>query len=120
MWGGRKKYIKPPQEYPLVCHSRYSLFFDLDMGSSTARRGSPPERGDVIAGSFAIHSNERRIGVWQYQVDISAPDGEWRFVETFDHDDDPKRTLGHATLTAPSEGGYWMYSKFYDCKLDCE
>ena len=90
------------------------------MGSSTARRGSPPERSDVIAGSFAIHSNERRISVWQYHVDISAPDGEWRFVETFDHGEDPKLSLEHATLTAPSEGGYWIYSKSYDCELDCE
>jgi hypothetical protein len=90
------------------------------MGSSTSQRGPTPERSDVIAGSYAIYSDKRGISVWQYRVDISAPDGEWRFVETFDHGEDPKLTLEHATLTTPSEGGYWIYSKSYDCELDCE
>ncbi|WP_251328559.1 hypothetical protein [Haloplanus pelagicus] len=90
------------------------------MSDSTTRRGPNPEQTDVIEGSYAIHSNKRGISVWQYCVDISAPDGEWRFVETFDHGEDPKLTLEHATLATPSEGGYWIYSRSYDCKLDCE
>jgi hypothetical protein len=90
------------------------------MNSATTQRGPAPERSDVIAGSYAIHSNRRQIRVWQYRVGLSAPDGEWRFVEAFAHESDPKLTLDHATLTAPAEEGYWVYTRSYDCTLDCE
>ncbi len=90
------------------------------MVSSTTPPGSTPDRNDVIADSYAIRVDERRISVWQYRVDISAPDGEWRFMEMFDHDEDPKLTVEHATLTSPTKEGYWIYSRSYDCELDCE
>lgn len=85
-----------------------------------SQREPTPERSDVMAGSYAIHSDEQRIEVWEYRVDISAPDGEWHFMETFDHEKEPKLTLEYATLTSPVEDGYWVYSKSYDCELACE
>jgi hypothetical protein len=90
------------------------------MASSTTPPESTPNRNDVIADSYAIHVDERRISVWQYRIGISAPDGEWRFVEMFDYDEDPKLTVERATLTSPTKEGYWIYSRFYDCHLDCE
>ena len=39
--------------------------------------------------------------------------------ETFDQADEPKLSVTQVTLTAPTEDGYWVYTKEYDCFLGC-
>jgi hypothetical protein len=81
---------------------------------------SGPERDDVIPGSCAVHVTDRRVRVWEYSVDVSAPDGAWESVESFDRDAGPTLTLEGATPTAPAPDGYWLYARSYDCERDCE
>ncbi|MFC7173708.1 hypothetical protein ACFQL0_10815 [Haloplanus litoreus] len=78
-----------------------------------------PERSDAIPDSCAIRVDDRRLDVWQYRVGIADPDGEWTFVETFDHEDDPKLSVEQPTLTPPGADAYWIYSTSSDCELDC-
>ncbi|WP_311172117.1 hypothetical protein [Halobellus ordinarius] len=79
-----------------------------------------PTRNDVIPDSYAVYVDPGRIYVWQYRVNISEPDGQWYFVETLDRDNDPKLSMDHASLMPPTGDGYWIYSRTYDCELDCE
>jgi len=88
--------------------------------SSTESPPEPkPDRTDPIPDSYAIHVTAERLVVWQYQHSISAPEGGWELVETFDQGDNPQFSLTQATLTGPNEDGYWMYAKEYDCFLGC-
>lgn len=90
------------------------------MDSATGRPTPDPNRSETLPESYAIHVTDRRIHVWQYRVDLSNPDGQWRFVEMLDRERSPKLSLGHATLTAPDADGYWIYSRSYGCEIDCE
>lgn len=87
---------------------------------SSEAKPHAPDRSEVIPDSYAVYVTDRQIHVWQYLVTVSAPDGEWNFVETLDHDDDPRLSVSYATLTPPTDDGYWIYSTSYDCELDCE
>jgi hypothetical protein len=58
--------------------------------------------------------------VWQFRVTLAEPDGGWTFVESQAHEKDPRLSLEYATLSAPADEGYWVYSRTYDCTLDCE
>lgn len=86
---------------------------------STAPKVSP-NRSDIIPETYAIYVNDQHVHVWQYRVSISEPDGEWNFVETLDRDDEPELSLEYTTPMPPSSDGYWLYSKTYNCELDCE
>ncbi|MEF8827481.1 MAG: hypothetical protein V5A31_08220 [Haloferacaceae archaeon] len=90
------------------------------MAGNTTQPGPRPDRSEAIAGSYAIHVTDQGVRVWQYRVDVAAPGGRWRFVETLAHDADPTLALERTTLTPPSADGYWVYSTSYDCELDCE
>ncbi len=48
------------------------------------------------------------------------PDSHAIYVETFDRGDNPQLSLKQATLTAPTDDGYWVYTTEYDCFLGCE
>lgn len=50
----------------------------------------------------------------------SEPNGQWHVVETLDRDNDPELSLEYATPMAPTAGGNRIYSRSYDCELDCE
>jgi len=89
------------------------------MPSTESPSGPTPDRTDPIADSYAIYVTAERLQVWQYQHSISAPDGCWQLVETFDQADDPKLSVTQATFTAPTEDGYWVHAKEYDCFLGC-
>ena len=89
------------------------------MSSTESPPGPTPDRTDPIAGSYAIYVTTERLHVWQYQHSMSAPEGDWQFVETFDRGDEPKLSLTQATLTAPTDDSYWVYAKEYDCFLGC-
>lgn len=89
------------------------------MGNSASHPGPEPERAEAIPKSYAVYVTEQRIAVWQYRVDIGAPGGTWRFVETLTREDDPRLSLDHAMLHPPGADGYWIYSKSYDCQLEC-
>jgi hypothetical protein len=80
---------------------------------------SPP-RTDIQHETFAIHVTDAHVIVWQYRLTLSAPDGEWHLVETLDQDNAPRLSLDYATVHPPDDVGYWIYSKSYDCALDCE
>jgi hypothetical protein len=85
-------------------------------------RGPPdlsPERQDVMTDSYAVWVGEQQIHAWQYRVTISDQDGTWQFVETLDRGDGPRLDLAYAIPVAPAEDDYWIYSKSYDCELDC-
>jgi hypothetical protein len=90
------------------------------MEASTIQPEVTPERSDAIPDSYAVYVESQHIYVWQYRVNVSSPDGEWYFVETLDRDDNPKLSMEHATPMAPTADGYWIYSRSYDCELDCE
>ena len=89
------------------------------MSTDTTRERPAPDRDDAVPDSYALHVDDRGIDVWQYRVDLEQPDGAWRFVETHDAEDDLRASLEFAALTPPSGGGYWVYSRTYDCELDC-
>ncbi|MBB6647643.1 hypothetical protein [Halobellus ruber] len=90
------------------------------MATETAHPEPKPDRGDVIPESFAVYVTAEWVHVWQYRVNVSEPDGAWYFVETLDRANDPKLSMDHASPTAPTPDGYWIYSRTYDCELDCE
>jgi hypothetical protein len=79
-----------------------------------------PHRDDVLPDTYGIYVTDQHIHVWQFRVTLSDPDGEWYFVETLNRDSDPRLSLDQATPMAPGADGYWMYSRSYDCTLDCE
>jgi hypothetical protein len=88
------------------------------MASSDVPSTEPP-RTDVAPESYAVNVSDERISVWQYRVTPSARDGTWAFVEAFDRVDGPSLSLEYARFTAPADDGYWVYSRSYDCRLDC-
>jgi len=90
------------------------------MSSEAPLPNDTPNQTDVIPDTYAIRVDDEQIQVWQYRIDVSEPDGQWRFVETLDLDNDPELSLAYATPMAPSADGYWIYSRSYDCELDCE
>jgi hypothetical protein len=90
------------------------------MSSETSVPNVSPKRSDVISETYAIYVDDTYVHVWQYRVTVSEPDGKWYFVETLDRDDDPRLSLEYATPMSPTAEGYWIYSKSYDCELDCE
>ncbi len=79
-----------------------------------------PNRTDVIPESYAVYVTAEWVHVWQYRITVSEPDGEWYFAETLDRDNDPKLSLDHASPMPPTPEGYWIYSRTYNCELDCE
>jgi len=87
--------------------------------SSPSGSVSPP-RTDIQHETFAIHVTDEYVTVWQYRITMGAPDGEWQLVETLDQDNAPRLSLDYATVHAPQDDGYWIYSKSYDCAMDCE
>ncbi|MFD1684893.1 hypothetical protein [Halobellus litoreus] len=90
------------------------------METSATAPDPTPERADVIPDSYAVHVGAERIDVWQYRITISDPDGAWHFVETLDREKDPKLSMDQASPMPPTAAGYWIYSRTYDCELDCE
>jgi hypothetical protein len=90
------------------------------MSSEPTIPDNTPSQSKVLPDTYAVYVGTQQIHVWQYRVDVSEPDGRWRFVETLDRDDDPKLSLEYATPMAPNANGYWIYSRSYDCELDCE
>jgi hypothetical protein len=90
------------------------------MDVETTSPTTSPERTDVPPDTFAMHVTDEQIGVWQYCVTVSSPDGEWNAVETLALGDEPRLSLEYAKLVAPTDDGYWMYSREYSCELDCE
>jgi len=89
------------------------------MSSKTAPNVSP-NRDDVRPDTYAVYVDDDDIHVFQYRVTISDREGAWYFVETLNHENDPRLSLDLATPMSPSKGGYWIYSKTYDCQLDCD
>ena len=89
------------------------------MNNDETRVTAAPERTNVVPDTYAIYVNGRSVDVWQYRVDLDEPDGDWRFVETHGAEDDLRVSIDLARLTPPSENGYWVYSRTYDCETDC-
>ncbi|ELZ33163.1 hypothetical protein C472_14662 [Halorubrum tebenquichense DSM 14210] len=90
------------------------------MAENVTQPSPAPERSNAIPDSYAIYVNDQGVDVWQYRVDVRDPDGSWRFVETHDAEADLRVSLDLATLTPPSDEGYWVYSKTYDCETNCK
>lgn len=88
--------------------------------ASTESPATEPPRTNVIPGSYAINVTDEYVHAWEYRVNASAQDGEWHFLETLDRADEPRLSLEYASLASPAEAGYWIYSRSYDCELDCE
>lgn len=90
------------------------------MEVDTSHPKPEPARSDVIPKSYAVYVTTARIHVWQYRATIAEPDGAWHFVETLDRANDPKLSMDHASPMPATPDGYWIYSRTYDCELDCE
>lgn len=90
--------------------------------SSETRPPNParPPREDALPESYALRVTDTHVRVWQYNPTISTPAGEWQYVETIAQDNAPRFALDYAMLKTPDGDGYWIYSKTYDCKLDCD
>lgn len=89
------------------------------MGTDDNQTRLAPGRSDAVPDSYAIHVDNQSIEVWQYRVNLDEPDGSWRFVEAHNPEDDLRVSVDFATLTPPADNGYWVYSKTYDCEMDC-
>jgi hypothetical protein len=59
------------------------------------------------------------IHVWEYRATVADPEGDWQFVETHHRADDPRLSLEYAELSPGTEEGHWVYSRTYDCEIDC-
>jgi hypothetical protein len=88
-------------------------------GNTTVPEVSP-DRTDVMPDSYALYVDDQHVHVWQYRHTLAERDGEWYHEETLDRDDGVRLSLAYATPTAPSAEGYWIYSRSYDCELDCD
>jgi len=82
--------------------------------------GEQPSRDDVLPESYALYVTETTVAVWQFRPTVSDPSGTWHHIETLDQDNKPRFTLEYATVEAPVGDGYWIYTKSYDCAMDCE
>jgi hypothetical protein len=89
------------------------------MSENTIQPELSPPRDEAIPESYALYVDTDQISVWQYRASITAPDGQWHFVEKLGRENDPRLTLEVATLKPPTADGYWIYSRSYDCRLDC-
>ena len=89
------------------------------MTETTTQDQSPP-RDHAAPDSYAIHVTADRINVWQYRVTVAEQDGAWNHVERLDRPKDPRLSLEYAELKAPTADGYWLYSRTYDCTLECD
>jgi hypothetical protein len=90
------------------------------MAAETDPPEPTPPRTDVIPESYAIYVTADWVYVWEYRVNISEPDGKWDFVERLDQATEPKLSMDHASPMPPESEGYWIYSRTYECELDCE
>ena len=90
------------------------------MSSESQPPATQPPRNDVLPESYALRVTDANVQVWQYNPTISDPEGEWQFVETIAQDNSPRFALDYAMLETPDDDGYWIYSKTYDCAMDCE
>jgi hypothetical protein len=79
----------------------------------------PPE-SDVRPDSYAVRVDETHVHVWQYQITVADPEGTWQFVERLDRKRNPRLSLEQVRPKEPGADGYWLYSRSYDCTLDCE
>lgn len=90
------------------------------MASSTAPPNLAPPKDEALPKSYAVHVGADQIHVWQYQVTLSEQGGEWTFHETLPRESKPRLSLQYAELQAPTDNGYWVFSKAYKCALECE
>jgi|GEM_PF-1749919 len=88
------------------------------MASSDAPTAKPP-REDAIPETYAVRVTDTDIHVWEYRATVADPEGDWQFVETLDRADDPHLSLEYAELSPGTEEGHWVYSRTYDCEIDC-
>ncbi|WP_018256115.1 hypothetical protein [Halomicrobium katesii] len=88
------------------------------MASNDSPAVEPP-RTDAVPESYAVAVADEQIHVWQYQPTVANPDGDWQFVESLDRDGDPQLSLEYAEFAFDGEDGHWVYSRSYDCELDC-
>jgi hypothetical protein len=88
--------------------------------ASTDVPATDPPREDAIAETYAVQVTDEHVHVWEYRATVPEPDGAWQFVETLDREDDPRLSLEYAEFTAGTVDGYWVYSRDYDCELDCD
>ena len=89
------------------------------MASSPTQPTRTPPTEQAIPDSYAIFIDTDQIHVWQYQVTLDAPDGDWHYLETLSQADRPRISIEYATVEAPTTDGYWIYRKTYSCELDC-
>ncbi|ERH02758.1 MAG: hypothetical protein J07HN6_00798 [Halonotius sp. J07HN6] len=89
-------------------------------GEAQPPEAAQPPRDDALPESYALRVTDGEVRVWQYNPTIADPEGEWQYVEIIAQENAPRFTLDYATLDAPDGDGYWLYSKSYDCAMDCE
>lgn len=82
--------------------------------------GKLPSRDDVMPESYALHISEETINVWQFRPTMTDPAGDWHHVETLNQNNTPRFTLEYAIIEDVDSSEYWIYTKSYECKLDCE
>jgi len=87
--------------------------------ASTETPATEPPREDAILETYAVQVTDEHVHVWEYRATVAEPDGGWQFVETLDRDDDPRLSLEYAEFTLDAADGHWVYSRSYDCELDC-
>jgi hypothetical protein len=88
--------------------------------ASTDVPTTEPPREDAIPETYAVRVTDEHVRVWEYRATVAEPDGAWQFVETLDRGDDPRLSLEYAEFTTGTADGHWVYSRDYDCELDCD
>jgi hypothetical protein len=89
------------------------------MGTEREHPPVTPAKENVRPDTYAIHVSDDRIAVCKYRVTIADQGGEWEFVDTFSRTEETKLSLERATMGEPDADGYWLYSRSYECHLDC-
>jgi hypothetical protein len=82
--------------------------------------GELPSRDDVLPKSYALHITKNIISVWQFRPTMSDPAGDWYHVETLQQNNTPRFNLEYATIENVGGSDYWIYTKSYECRLDCD
>jgi hypothetical protein len=79
-----------------------------------------PPRDEALPETYAVRVTDDAVHVWEYRATVADRTGDWQFVETLDRDDDPRLSLEYAELSPGTADGHWVYSRSYDCQLDCD
>lgn len=82
--------------------------------------GPTPPRDEVVPDHYAIRVTDEWLQVWQYRDRGLDPGGEWHHVQTLLPDEDTRLSVEWARPESPTDDGYWVYCRSYECQRGCD